>query len=603
MLQVMQVQPTLHVVQPKDAETDVNSPSRAPARRIPAAAIEGIHHLPVLPDTRLGGSEVWRVTLRHILVALMLLWPSAAAVAEQSAAVQPTGIRVDAPARIGFPIWVSADLQGDLTVRYPFSEDPRYFGSNHLELKREGQSLVAQSGFSQGGLMGRVVGSIAPPTSPQNRLPLHLGFVIDRPGRYSVRWSVMGNRLDPGPPPSLHQELVAQSEWLDFDVGAPQPTARETWLAQLLRAPPSDAGAFVGDYLPSLLAAAPDPRVARALIEATYSSVDLITSCALAGLRLFPAELMVPLTMRTLQERGPSSSLAYFVSWNASWFQDRRDDIIRTSVSSLQSNDDAILVGTLELLGFARQFDWSSAAPLREADRAMRGAAPRLMARSDRVTHQLAVTLGGTRDPEVRELLNQIAAQHPGAREQALIALKWIGEPARQVHERADSSRSQAVSQLQSASSADRKSGAQALIDLARRSLQDKQNVGAYLVNDVIRQPGRVNADTWVDAALILGRVQSPLASTLTLYLERAGVAAALIEAGDVVLPAVNDVLEVGGPVRRRLAAQVLGAIGVPAARDALEGARKTESDAGVKRAITDALVHLGRRPPPAEIR
>ncbi|MFL6278689.1 MAG: hypothetical protein ACJ731_01120 [Vicinamibacterales bacterium] len=77
-------------------------------------------------------------------------------------------------------------------------------------------------------------------------------------------------------PPSLHQELVAQSAWLDFDVGAPQSTARETWLAHLLRAPPGDAGAFVGDYLPSLLAAAPDARVARALIDATYSSVDLI---------------------------------------------------------------------------------------------------------------------------------------------------------------------------------------------------------------------------------------------------------------------------------------------------------------------------------------
>jgi hypothetical protein len=517
--------------------------------------------------------------------------------------VQPIAIGVDAPARVGVPIWVHADLQGDLIVRYPFAEDPRYFGSNHLELKREGQSLIAQPGFSRGGPMGRVVGSMAPPTSPQNRLPLHLGFVIDRPGRYSVRWSVLGNRLDPGPPPSIHQELVAQSEWLDFDVGPQPPAAREIWLAQLLRAPPTDAGAFVGDYLPSLLAAAPDPRVARALIEATYSSVDLITSCALAGLRLFPAELMVPLTMRTLQERGPSSSLAYFVSWNASWFQDRRDDIIRMSLSSLKSNDDAILVGTLELLGFARQFDWSSDAPLREADRGVKGAAPRLMARSDRVAHQLAATLGGTRDPQVRELLNQIAALHPGAREQALIALSWIGEPAPKVHERADSSLSQALTKLESASSADRKSGAQALMDVARRSPQDRHNVGAYLVNDMIRQPGSVNADTWRDAALILGRVQSPLASTLTVYLERAGAADALIEAGDVVVPAMYEVLKVGGRARRRLAAQVLGAIGIPAARDALKGALKTESDAGVKHAIADALAHSGRRPPAAEIR
>ena len=561
-----------------------------------------VQRLPMVPDTRLR-SEVRRVTLRHILVALTLLLACAAAVAAQPATVQPIAIRVDTPARIGFPIWVYADLRKDLIARYPFADDPRYFGSNHLELKREGQSLIVQPGFSQGGMIGRVVGSIAPLTSPQNRLPLHLGFVIDRPGRYSVRWSVIGNRFDPGPQPSVHQELVAQSEWLEFDVGAPPPTAREIWLVKTLRAPPTDAGAFVGDYLPSVLAAAPDARVARALIEATYSSIDVITSCALAGLRLFSAELMVPLTMRTLRERGPSSSLAYFVSWNDSWFQDRRDDIIRVSLSSLKSNDDATIIGTLELLNFARNFDWPNDGPLREADRAVKDATPTLMARSDRVAHQLAVTLGATRDPQVRGLLNQIAAQHPGAREQALIALRWIDEPAPQTHEGAESSVAQAITSLKSATSADRKAAAEALIALARRSLQHKHNIGAYLVDDVIRQPDSVNADTWRDAALILGRLESPLASTLTLYLERAGAADALIEAGDVVVPPVNDVLKVGGPARRHLAARVLGAIGVPAARDALERALKTESDAGVKGAIADALAHSGRRPPPAEIR
>ena len=64
-----------------------------------------------------------------------------------------------------------------------------------------------------------------------------------------------------------------------------------------------------------------------------------------------------------------------------------------------------------------------------------------------------------------------------------------------------------------------------------------------------------------------------------------------------------TDVLNVGGPARRRLAAEVLGAIGGAAAPDALRVALSTESDAGVKRAIETALSHLGRRAPPAEIR
>jgi hypothetical protein len=193
-------------------------------------------------------------------LALASCCPPAAA---QPAAVPRVAIHVDAPARVGFPIWLHAELRGDLTARYPYNEDPRYFGSNHLELKRDGQMLAPQRGYSSGGLVGRVEGSAAPPTSPQNRLPLHLGFVIDTPGHYSVRWTVIGSDLAP--------RVLAQSEWLNFDVVASPPAARETWLTQLLRAPASEAGAFVGDYLPSLLAAAPDPHVAEAVMDATYS--------------------------------------------------------------------------------------------------------------------------------------------------------------------------------------------------------------------------------------------------------------------------------------------------------------------------------------------
>jgi hypothetical protein len=52
-------------------------------------------------------------------------------------AVQSFSIRLDRPARIGLPIWVQADLQGEMTARYPFGDDPRFFGSNRLELARD----------------------------------------------------------------------------------------------------------------------------------------------------------------------------------------------------------------------------------------------------------------------------------------------------------------------------------------------------------------------------------------------------------------------------------------------------------------------------------
>jgi HEAT repeat protein len=96
---------------------------------------------------------------------------------------------------------------------------------------------------------------------------------------------------------------------------------------------------------------------------------------------------------------------------------------------------------------------------------------------------------------------------------------------------------------------------------------------------------------------LILGRLPSRSAHTLTLYLERDGAAEALVEAGEPVVPAVGDVLKVGGPARRRLAAQVLGAIGGTAARAALTAALNQESDPSVKRAIETAVTRSARGP------
>src|SRR5207237_5194616 len=99
---------------------------------------------------------------------------------------------------------------------------------------------------------------------------------------------------------------------------------------------------------------------------------------------------------------------------------------------------------------------------------------------------------------------------------------------------------------------------AQDLLDLAAQSQENMVNVSGYLTNDVIRRPEQVSADTWRDAALILGRLRDSLTTQLTLYLERDGAATALIELGEPAVQAVSDVLQVGGPSRRLIAAEML---------------------------------------------
>lgn len=161
------------------------------------------------------------------------------------------------------------------------------------------------------------------------------------------------------------------------------------------------------------------------------------------------------------------------------------------------------------------------------------------------------------------------------------------------------------VERLRSREASDRQAAARALLELAkhgpRAGLFD--DVGVVLVEEVIRKPAQAHPDTWYDAAVILGRLRHSHARILTLYLERDGATGALIEVGDTAVPDLIDVLNVGGPVRRRLAAEVLGAIGSDRARSALSAALKTESDPAVRKAIDTALKNLGKRPPAAQIR
>ena len=346
-----------------------------------------------------------------------------------AAQVQHIKLRLDGPARVGLPVWLYADLQFPLQARYPFTENPRYFGSNRVELQRNGQPVEHLPGIggTGGGIIGIVVGSIAPADSPQNRLPLHLGFAIDRPGTYSVRWTVVSPDLGrvSGPPRAL-----AESDWLDFNVVEPTAAEREASLTATLAARPNEIGLYVGDYLPSLLAALPDRRVVQAVVDALYSDKELIRSCALGAFQNLPDSVTVPAVLQSLRQRGPVHGLAYFVSWHKALFQDHRDEIVRTATSYLRSREDVIAEGALRMLMFARAFDWTgNSTAMREADVAVEAAAQALAQRGGPIAHTLAEYLPGIKSPASRAQLWQQVARGSSDREQALIALTWIADP------------------------------------------------------------------------------------------------------------------------------------------------------------------------------
>lgn len=344
-------------------------------------------------------------------------------------------LRLRAPAVAGMPVWLYADgLGGDLTVRYPYYDYPEMIGSNQLELQRGGVPVAprAPRGLRMyEGPAGRVLGSVAPPTAPQGRLPLHVLYELT-PGHYRVRWSVVALDFRAAPPAAgtkPTEPTLAESDWFDFDVAPPNPAQRGAWLTGILSAPPTDPGLIVGDYLPSLFAALDDPRAQRAVLDQTYSGNTLVAAIAASLREYLPAAVQIELTLAGLRERGPTPDLGREMSVDANLYEDHAGEIVTSALPYLSRPNDAQVEGALDVLRFARFFPRPpSAAVIAKVDRAVEAVAPGIIARNGAAAHELALYLAADPDGSADELLLSILAQAPAAAEQAAIVLANRGD-------------------------------------------------------------------------------------------------------------------------------------------------------------------------------
>ena len=344
--------------------------------------------------------------------------------------IQKFQTHVTQPAYTGMPIWIYAEVDFPLEIRYPYGEDPRNFGPNKLELKFAGR-LLEHEPFdpSPSVTAGPVDGSIAPATSPKNRLPLHLGYALRTPGTYSVRWTEVRHVFRNE---QMVDDIVAQSDWLDFQVRQSTPEQRADSFEKQRMQIPSDAGQLVGDFLASLLASAPDPQALEVVLGQIYSPEPLIRACALHSLYLFRDEDVRAQEIDILHRRGPNEGLAYAISWHASWFQNQKEDIARTVLPYLHSREDWQVAAALKTLLFVIHpgaFHWPPDSDVSaKSDKAVLEAAPELMVRSSEVLQVLAEYLGGIKASDSRELLWQLVARPEPVHQQAFIALTWIGD-------------------------------------------------------------------------------------------------------------------------------------------------------------------------------
>jgi hypothetical protein len=108
-------------------------------------------------------------------------------------------LSVEGAAYVHMPVWIALKRPLPYNVAYPYALNPGNFGGGRFEVMHNGivlKPLEIQDppgGMAIGGILN---GSIAPAGSPPGRLPLHLQYRFDTPGRYEVRF--IGTRLDVG---------------------------------------------------------------------------------------------------------------------------------------------------------------------------------------------------------------------------------------------------------------------------------------------------------------------------------------------------------------------------------------------------------------------
>jgi len=186
--------------------------------------------------------------------------------------------------------------------------------------------------------------------SPGKRLPLHIWFHIQQPGRYALRWTYEWPEFRGNKPVTKR----VSSEWLTFAVRQPSSEDREKWLRGLLTHPDQSAVDLLSDYIPSLVAAAPDERALNTIATRLYSS-DQVAGMAADALTFFPEDQVRATIFELIQKRGPTDFLAHLVSWNTFGLDadpNERAAMTRTCFSYLRSSDPWKAAAAIEMLMF-----------------------------------------------------------------------------------------------------------------------------------------------------------------------------------------------------------------------------------------------------------
>jgi hypothetical protein len=275
-------------------------------------------------------------------------------------------------------------------------------------------------------LNGLLNGSIAPADSPRGRLPLHLQYRFDVPGKYEIRF--IGTRMEPEPGRGIQTVQVDESDWTEIEILPYSDAEREKWIEEQIPKMPSSPGMLVGDAIPALLAV-PDALALSAILPELYDRDDLVRRFTAASLAMFDSALLAKQMTALVRAKGPTEEIARVLDGHDELFEGGHQAFLALLPAFLNSDAAQAQAGALQYLVWEQNHDWGKTREIvnQRTDLVLK-AAPAILDRGNANLQQLlAEALGSIKTDASRDLLWKMieAGKSEG---QSRIALTWIGD-------------------------------------------------------------------------------------------------------------------------------------------------------------------------------
>ena len=336
-------------------------------------------------------------------------------------------LSLEGPAYVHMPVWIAFERPYPYDISYPYALSPWNFGGGAFEVRRNGALLQPLEYHRHEAQMnGPGNGSVAPEGSTHARLPLHLQYRFDLPGKYEVRFA--GSRMDVAPGAGFRTVVVDESDWTEIEVLPYSDEARRRWIQVRAWQMPASPGLLVSDAIPGLLAV-PDELVLPAILAELYHSNEVVRRYAAGSLTMFATAVLRRELTRLVLAKGPTEEIARILDGREELFESGHDAILRTLPQFLNSGPPLVQAGGLQYLAWGQNHDWGKTPEFRRQLSAMLPQAARnVLEHGDARSQQtLALALGALKTDVSRGLLWRMIESGMGG-EQSRIALAWIGD-------------------------------------------------------------------------------------------------------------------------------------------------------------------------------